>query len=241
MVYTYSTGQARAAAAQARFGTIFSIAWDVDPSRDARGRYTTFQSEMIPLNRSLSEQLRDQVADKIESRIMRRAVSTGRLVTATRDPKNSVDDYADASRWAVLVGVTSWLDSSPAKYWRTIEEGSADVYRGGRGMIGLQLPMGKWGESIVGFYGNRWGEQPLAGAPFTRYGVNDQGKLRPYVPRKNKKKSKYVVKREIPAMLAYFEVWNSGSWPRRFEDAWRWALDEALVSGKRPTGVLKTR
>ena len=242
MVRIYDTGQARVRAAQAQYGTIFAIAWDIDPTRDARGRFTTFQRELIPLNRALSVELQEQVAGYIEGNIKRPAVSTGRLVDATINPKNRVDDYSNISRWAVLVGRPQWLDESPAKYWRTIEEGSAEVYRGGRGMVGLEIGPGKWGESIVGMYANAWGAQPLAGPPWTKFGVNREGKLRPFSKKIARAKGlrPNTVKREIAPMNAYGTVWTTGRWPRRFDEAWRWALDRALFTQRgKPTGGLK--
>ena len=226
---TYNTGQYRARVAQARYGTVFAIAWDIDPSRDAQGRFTTYQKELIGLNRALQNELKDQVADYIAGNVKRPAVSTGRLEAATRDPKNVVDDYTNTTRWAVLVGVPAWLDNSPAKYWRTIEEGSQATFSRG-GMTGMPMYPGQWGGSISGFYSNRWGRVPRAGAPFTRYGKGSGGKLRPFPQALDKGAEMKYAKREIQPMRAYGNVWRTGQWPRRFVDAWQFALDRGLVT-----------
>lgn len=112
--------------------------------RDERGRYTSAQDQLYRQNKELAQTLQYQVARRMKNDLKRPGVSTGRLVRVTMDPKNRVSD-----RFFMGVGNEAFLNTSIAKYWRTIEEGSAATWTK-RSFTSLPL-QGLWGTNLSGF------------------------------------------------------------------------------------------
>lgn len=108
--------------------------------RDERGRfYAEGLRELRRENKEIGELLRAQVARRISNHVMtgpRASASSGRLVAVTAGGGNQHIDQRVGS-FSVAVGVTSYLEKSTARYWRTFEEGSAAVWK--RPFIGTQL------------------------------------------------------------------------------------------------------
>lgn len=126
------------------------------PIRNELGRFVSVSQDALrQSNEVLARDLQASVVSNIQSRIKRRRVSTNRLVRVTASPDNR---FADP--FGLGVGVEGFLNKSEAKYWRTIEEGSAVTWAdtpGGRaGMIGLELhghfggTLGKWNNGPSG-------------------------------------------------------------------------------------------
>lgn len=121
--------------------------------RNELGQYTSAQAQQHAKNRELAFATQVEVAGEIKRKLKRPTVSTGRLVNVTLDPKNA------ASAWNyVAVGNETFLDRSIAKYWRTIEEGSAQTWTK-RSFRSLRL-QGIWGTNLdhwrVSGAGNAW-------------------------------------------------------------------------------------
>jgi hypothetical protein len=146
--------------------------------RDVRGRFLSAQTGMRERNARFAQGLQAQVVSNIESRITRPSASSGRLSAVTANPRNAQYDT-----FSIAVGVRSYLDRSTAKYWRTIEEGSAAVWR--HPFIGTQL-MPK---------GNNPG-YPVAHGIVP--GIRTTQAQLPWMDGK-----RFVVKREIAPMYAY--------------------------------------
>ena len=130
--------------------------------RDAAGRFITMndvRQQFRDANRQMARSVQSYVVENVASSIQRRNVSTGRLVAVTASPDNiEVDDFHFG------VGVEDFLNRSMAKYWRTIEEGSAEVWAdvpGGRpSFVGMEL-RGIWGGSVTRVTADRaWGGRP---------------------------------------------------------------------------------
>lgn len=180
-------------------------AGSVDPvtGRKTGGQFTNAQSEFRDRNRQLAQQIQGRVVQNIQARVIRRAVSTGRLLKATADTRNINYDA-----FGLHVGIESHLNRSTAKYWRTIEEGSAVVWPdvgGGRpSMIGLELK-GFFGSTIIGLTDG--GRRALAGPSFTKPStkVPQTGK---FMPSKAKKAGKGEVRKEIAPMYAYRDAYR---------------------------------
>lgn len=111
------------------------------------GRFVTdglqYRQEMRQSGLRHAMELQARVVENMRGGLIRRNVSSGRLVKVTGGRGNlwwSERGYG--------VGVEDYLDSSMAKYWRTIEEGSqvvwADVPTGRASIIGMELK-GFWG------------------------------------------------------------------------------------------------
>ena len=111
--------------------------------RDAEtGRFIPgAQKELYRRNRALAVSMQQQVAEVIDNSILRQAVKSGRLVNATLHPKNAIFGFDH-----VGVGDPFHLDQSIAKYWRTIEEGSAKTWTK-RSFLSLEL-QGIWGTNV---------------------------------------------------------------------------------------------
>lgn len=78
----------------------------------------------------------------------RRSGATGRLQRATLDPRNRI-----VTRTSLDVGIPDFLDNSVAKYWRTIEEGSA-----------VTMPTNWLGRKIYGAFAEGGGfNRPMPG------------------------------------------------------------------------------
>jgi hypothetical protein len=136
--------------------------------RDLAGRFTTAQGAVADAHEALAKKVQAAAADNLRANILRPAVSTGRLEEAIRDPQ---DIIFDRFQWGV--GRIAWLAASPAKYWRTQEEGSLAVWK--HPFAGTVL-RGTWGGSISGFYANRWGTVARGGRPIP---VGSGGKFIP--------------------------------------------------------------
>jgi len=137
--------------------------------RNLAGEFTSAQGLVAQAHQLLAERVQQAAADNLRGNILRRSVSTDRLAQAILDPK---DIFATRFNWGA--GSIAWLDNSPAKYWRTQEEGSAAVWS--HPFTGTVLK-GTWGGSISGFYSNRWGLVPKGGSPI---GTEVYGKFIPY-------------------------------------------------------------
>lgn len=193
--------------------------------RGAKGRFISPEQSYRLLaehNRDSAIRLQADVVDNIEGAIVRRRVSTGRLLKVTADPRNRFVN----GRFGFGVGDVDYLDGSMAKYWRQIEEGT-DVH------VGREI-RGFWGGTISGFYGNDWGRVPRGGAPFTAMGDATGGK---FIPRKTgkyfdsagyshkkfrpglKRIKKTVIENEIEATHSYQRAWDEGRYVQGTVDA----------------------
>lgn len=110
----------------------FAAQLDGRDARDALGRFRTREitnAEIKSVNRRLATELRGYAVEELQKSIVRRGVSTGRLVRATAAEGNiyQAGNIFSTASWGV--GVASFLDQSQAKYWRTIEDGSAAIWR----------------------------------------------------------------------------------------------------------------
>lgn len=137
----------------------------------------------------LAEQAQANVVSNIQGGIRRRSASTGRLLRVTAAAENR---YAD--QFGFGVGVLRYLDKSEAKYWRTIEEGSARVWS--RPFIGTQLyPKGPGKPPFPVAHG--------ASPGLRTYNLDGEGV-------KWMDGSRFVVKREIRPMHAYQRAADQG-------------------------------
>lgn len=125
-----------------------------------RGRFTAQGlSAMRERNRQMAESIQQKTASLIESRIIWREESTGRLV------KNTLaSDNAQYDTWRVAVGNPDFLDRSTSKYWRTVEQGSARVWT--HPFVGTHL-WGRFGRAgaskgqLTGFWTDEEGKAPF--------------------------------------------------------------------------------
>lgn len=157
-------------------------------------------------NRTLARRVQDDVVAELKAGTKRKSVSTGRLIAATASPENI---FASAQVWGV--GVPSFLDRSQAKYWRTIDEGSAAVWS--HPFVGMTFYVNRrraWGGSIAGMNSNG----AVAGAPWSRSGAGRDDKFNPLsnaiaesVISKNGKRPRWLstvtIKNEIEAQNYY--------------------------------------
>lgn len=123
--------------------------------RNELGQFTSAQKQLYAQNRALAISIQQQVARFIDANIIRQKVKSGRLVNATLHPKNATFGYDH-----VGVGNEDYLNKSIAKYWRTIEEGSAATWTKRsflslelQGIWGLNVREGRWNTSAAG---NEW-------------------------------------------------------------------------------------
>lgn len=178
--------------------TGFEIKFDVpEPAglRDERGRFvaldsTEGQSELYRRNKLIAETVQGNVARRISNRVMfgkRAKASTGLLVRATVDPRNTrVDPFN------VGVGNPEWLDRSMARYWRTFEYGSAAVWK--RPFIGTRLrPIGRFVAPDGTFRYSKHGQRSPSGVRTWKSGRIAKG---------------WVVKQEIAPAHIYRDVAN---------------------------------
>lgn len=180
-----------------KFGFLYVYATTKNNGRGAMGRYTEWIHHQRQENQSMAEQYQRYVVKNMRAGIRRPKVSTGRLLRVTGSTGNigHSDDW-----WGV--GNAMYLDRSQAKYWRTIEEGSARAWK--RSFIG---------DPLVGVFGETMLDGRRAGPPFTRAGANRAGKFRPY-PRAIRydivaSGAKIArVKQHIKPMNAYRNAWK---------------------------------
>ena len=123
------------------------------------GRFTSAQSELYAQNRELAQILQYQVGRRIQNDLKRPGVSTGRLLRVTMDPQNRTSD-----RYFMGVGREDFLNRSIAKYWRTIEEGSAATWTK-RSFTSLPL-QGFWGTNLGGFVNGPSGPWVTVNRPY---------------------------------------------------------------------------
>jgi hypothetical protein len=165
--------------------------------RDARGRYIARDVKALRAEyMDMAFRVQANVLSHMSTSYARPSVVTGRLERVTADRRNRV--YGDQG---FGVGVERFLDRSVAKYWRTIEEGSAKVWgESGKSMIGMEI-RGKFGGAFVGWRESSWGVRPVAGAPWRAY----PGFFAPL-----RKLPPMVIKKEIAPMHAYLRAYQEG-------------------------------
>lgn len=172
-------------------------------------------------NHRIAEVTQSYVTRFISNNLVRRGVSTGRLLRATADPKNVY-----ASAFYIGVGNPSFLDRSMAKYWRTIEEGSAATWKK-RAFTSLEL-VGVFGETMAGRYAGPKFTLPNHSAP--------RGKFRPVRPDSETgiatwgriQLRSFSPRHEIAPMHAYRDAYQSGRFRQEGIAAARKYLDSVL-------------
>lgn len=129
---------------------------------DEKGHFVSeAQKQLYQQNRQLAIDLQGEIGRRIQNSIQRKAVSTGRLVRVTMDPKNRTSD-----RYFMSVGNEAFLDRSMAKYWRTIEEGSAATWTK-RKFTTLPL-QGFWGTNLGGWRTGPSGPWVTVNPPYSK-------------------------------------------------------------------------
>lgn len=128
------------------------------------------QRTLAAENKRIAEVTQAFVVRHMEGGYRRPMVSSGRLAKVTANSKNI---YATAFR--IGVGDPSYLDSSTAKYWRTIEEGSKATWKK-RSFLTLDL-RGTFGATLVGDRGGPDFSTPAGKGP-----ANGAGKFVPSGP-----------------------------------------------------------
>jgi hypothetical protein len=181
------------------------------------------QRELAAENKRIAVVTQSFVVRYMEQNLKRPGVATGRLARVTANPDNVY-----ASSFVIGVGKPSYLDKSMAKYWRTIEEGSAVTWKK-RSFLTLDL-LGVFGATINGRY---------AGPRFTLPGRTTGGKFRPVRPNPETGEARFgrVVLRpfhprhEIEPMGAYTWAYAQGRFPEQGIAAARRYLDWLLNTG----------
>jgi len=219
-----------------------------------KGTYNTFVGDLGQIHRRQQQQFQDQVVANIKSKILRRGASTGRLVEVTADSRNRLIGGTGANPSALSggqgaqygwgVGNPKFLDVSIAKYWRTIEEGSAAVWKHPfvTGPEGLQT---KSGDPLWGWFGAgafRGGSGALASGPYTapQSGLLN-GKFRPFYAEKPNGKRAFpkrehglIIEHEIAPMHAYLDAWRSVEKDvfKGWEQAWQATFGRGVPGNK---------
>lgn len=121
--------------------------------RFAPGGSEEFRRQLREANRRMAREQQAEVIDNMKGSIIRRSVSSGRLLRVTSSPEN-----IEWSDFHYGVGREDFLDKSIAKYWRQIEEGYS-------GHVGREIT-GFWGGSITRITATR----VYAGRPWSRHG-----------------------------------------------------------------------
>lgn len=197
-------------------GFLYGYATTQNNARIA-GRFTPDNQEQRRVNADTAAEFQQLVVKNIGASIKRPKVSSGRLLTATADEANAVSgvDY-----WGV--GIPEYLDRSKAKYWRTIEEGTARVWK--RSFIGDPL-IGAWGYSVTGPHmSERWGEVMRASGKLEgAWQGSTGGKFRPWGKSERRRQALGIsrfggtgsrvhriprVGKEIEGMDAYVKAWK---------------------------------
>lgn len=178
------------------------------------------QAEARAANQRIAESTIGFVARAMENQFKRPAVSTGNLLRATLHPKNI---YATAFK--VGIGDPDVLARQGAKYWRTIEEGTAATWKK-RPFTSLEL-LGFFGATISGRH---------AGPTFTLPGQATGGKFRPVVPREDEDGNlvghmrqggrtielrPFHPRHEVEGIHAYKQAFESGGMPESGVFAYR--------------------
>lgn len=114
--------------------------------RNERGHFTSAQAQLFADAREQMILQQGEVGARIRNNMVRKSVSTGRLLRVTMDPKNVVSARTSEDQFTVGLGNVEWLDRSIARYWRTIEEGSAATWTK-RSFMSLNL-QGIWGPNL---------------------------------------------------------------------------------------------
>lgn len=123
------------------------------------------QSGFADRNRQLALAAQQSIIDELKGNLERPAVSSGRLVKVTGERENVSWD-----RTGFAVGNEGFLDGSLAKYWRTIDEGTAHWKKPFVGSFWYVYRPAAFGGSLAGL---------RAGGPFTRAGASSGGKFNP--------------------------------------------------------------
>jgi len=241
-----------------RLGNKYSFAygsWQVDANPgNFKSLYNSFQHEMIQVHLQQQTQFQDLVVANIKRSIKRKGASTGRLAEVTADPRNrllkGVLSGGQGATYGWGVGNTKFLDVSVAKYWRTIEEGSAAVWSHPfvTGIEGLRT---KGGDPLWGWFGagaTRGGSGALATGPYSAPGKGAGGKFRPWYmenksgnrtyPWKTGESHDYVrglqITHEIAPMDAYLKAWRTVEKDvfKGWEQAWQATFGRGLPNKK---------
>lgn len=154
--------------------------------RTKSGTFAPFSSSYKDIMQQQAQEFQGDVVAVMQRSYKRPRASTGRLATVTSQPGNRL---IAASTWKV--GIPSHLNQSQSKYWRTIEQGSAAVWR--KPFIGTKI-MGTWipGGGFIAVSRER------------RLAAIERGDPRVQ-----------TVKREIAPMGAYERAWIGGAWSQR--------------------------
>lgn len=121
-----------------------------DLGNTVRGELGRFISAEVGVlrdrNKTYAQNIQHDVLVGIKDGIRRKNVTTGRLLRATANSKNIFFAHTGLG-----VGNEEFMRTSVAKYWRTIELGSAETWEK-RGFRTLEL-QGLWGGQLGGWYG----------------------------------------------------------------------------------------
>lgn len=212
----------------------FQLAFQVPEIKGLRNQLGQFTAGANQYGQAvaIAQDIQGEVVQRMRGSFLRPGVSTGRLMRATADPKNR---YVPDG-WHVAVGIPDFLDKSEAKYWRTIEEGSAEAWR--RSFIGMELH-GRFGTQLTGEWrtGN-WGRYPVAGAPWSRKGGSD-GKFRPLggwfaahpVIVKHEIQPKYAYQQTFESARERFDHYGRGAGVMALNRVFREGLGQRIVAG----------
>ena len=193
-----------------------------------KGKFNYYVGELGKIHLQQQARFQDLVVANIKADIKRKASTTGRLVQVTADSRNrliggtgahpSALSGAQGAAFGWGVGNTPFLDVSVAKYWRTIEEGSAAVWkRPFAGELRTKDKQPLWGWFGAGAF--LAGDRALASGPYSAPDKgSDQGKFRPwYVENKSGQRTfpprehsrGLLIKHEIAPMHAYLKAWRT--------------------------------
>lgn len=192
------------------------------------GRFQAAKADMEAQNRQMAYAVQAQVASLIKARLQRPLVSTNRLVKATTDPQNAI--YNDTY---VGVGNQKFLDRSIAKYWRTIEEGSAKTWTK-RSFLSLEL-QGFWGTNIHSWRGAKGREWVALGGE-TSHGNGRDEMYHPYRFGKGANLPVFHPTKHILPMNAYRDAKRNPEWDARAVEISRQFFAKAAGLRVRPSG-----
>jgi len=177
---------------------------------DERGHFLSeAQKQLYQQNRELAFDLQGEVARRIENSILRKQVSSHRLVRVTMDPKN----ISPANRYFMGVGNEEFLNKSIAKYWRTAEEGTAKTWTK-RSFTSLPL-QGLWGLNIEGWRGSYRDPWIALGGKTQRSSRAGQEMYHPFRRGKGAALPVFHPKKDTTPMHAYKAVGESPDLSRR--------------------------